>query len=125
MTTTVLLADDNADNRDIYGVILEYHGYRVVHAVNGNEAVRLTREEKPDLVLMDVVMPHLDGLAATRLLKSDPLTASIPVVLLTAHRFDSDHEARASGCEAVLFKPVEPNRVVEAVRGALQARSNV
>jgi two-component system, cell cycle response regulator DivK len=124
MSTTILLADDDADNRAIYGVILRHYGYRVLDAVNGDEAVQIARECQPDLIVMDIVMPLLDGLAATRLLKSDSLTEAIPVVMLTAHLVPSEQdEALAAGCDGFLLKPVEPKRVVEEVRRVLGMRS--
>src|SRR5215207_1156585 len=82
--TTILIVEDNADNRDIYTTMLRHHGYQVAEAENGEEGIRLARELLPGVVLMDVSMPGIDGLEATRRLKADPRTAAIPVIAVTA-----------------------------------------
>lgn len=117
----VLLVEDNPDNRDIYGTFLRHFGYTVVEAADGAEGVRMAREHLPGLVLMDVGMPVMNGLEATRLLKADPATALIPVVALTAHAMESDREAAAAaGCVDFIAKPAEPSRVLELVRSILR-----
>lgn len=114
---TVLLVEDNPDNRDIYGTFLRHFGYAVLEAGDGAEGVRMARESLPTVILMDVGMPVLDGLSATRLLKADPATAEIPVVALTAHAMESDRRAAAdAGCDAYVAKPAEPSHVLEVVR---------
>ena len=111
---TILLVEDNEDNQAIYRVILEHHGYQVLQARNGEEGVRMAREQLPALILMDVSIPIIDGLEATRLLKADSATSSIPIIALTAHAMHEDRErAHAAGCDGYLAKPVEP-RVVAA-----------
>jgi CheY-like chemotaxis protein len=94
--TTVLLVEDNPDNRDIYGTFLRHYGFTVVEAGDGEEGVRLAREFLPGVVLMDVGLPLLDGLEATRRLKADPATADIPVIALTAHAMESDRQAAST-----------------------------
>lgn len=120
MDTTILLVEDNQDNQEIYSVILAHHGYRVLQAFDGGRGVDLARTHGPDLILMDLAMPVIDGLEATRMLKADPATASIPIVALTAH---TGREARAAaaaaGCTSFLAKPVEPRRVAEEIRRIL------
>src|SRR5689334_18579024 len=119
----ILLVDDNPDSRDIYRTILEYHGFGVVLAGDGVQALRLARERLPCLILMDISMPMIDGLEATRTLKADARTAAIPVVALTAHAHSEDRDAAFdAGYDAYLAKPVEPLRVVEEVRRWLRAR---
>jgi CheY-like chemotaxis protein len=119
---TILLVDDNPDNRDIYRTLLEHVGYGVLEAADGAEGLRLATEHLPCLVLMDISMPVLDGLEATRRLKANPLTAAIPVVALTAHAMEADRRAAAeAGCDSYLAKPVEPRRVLELVRTLLAA----
>lgn len=116
----VLIVEDNADNRDIYGTFLRHFGYTVIEAEDGAEGVRMAREHLPGVVLMDVGMPVLNGLEATRALKADPATAYIPVVALTAHAMESDQKAAAdAGCIAFMAKPAEPSRVLELVRTIL------
>lgn len=117
MSRTILLVEDHEDNRIVYRTILEHVGYTVLLAGDGVEGVRLAREQKPDLILMDVSIPLMDGWTATSVLKADPETASIPIVALTAHALAGDRErALEVGCDGYLAKPVEPRRVLEEVR---------
>jgi CheY-like chemotaxis protein len=115
--TTVLLVEDDRDNRAIYRTILEHSGYLVIEAEDGETGVQLARQQRPALVLMDISIPKLDGWAATRILKSDPATAAIPIIALTAHALAEDREkATEAGCDSYLPKPVEPRRVVAEVQ---------
>jgi CheY-like chemotaxis protein len=117
---TVLIVEDNLDNRIIYRTILEHSGFQVLEAGDGEQGILLAREKLPDLVLMDISIPIIDGHAATRILKADPATASIPIVALTAHAMAEDHAlAVAAGCDAYLSKPAEPKQVVALVRRLL------
>ena len=118
---TILLVDDDVDNQAIYRTILEYNGHVVLSAWDGEEAVRLVREAMPEVILMDVTMPRMDGLTATRLLKADAATHAIPIIVLTAHAAASDAlEARQAGCDAFLAKPVEPKDVAAEVARVLR-----
>lgn len=120
MTTTVLLVEDNADNQAIYRLILEHSGFEVIQAWDGEEGVSIARERMPDVILMDVSIPKLDGLQATRILKADAATAGIPIIALTAHALRTDKDrAFDAGCDGYLSKPVEPKRVAEEVRRVL------
>lgn len=120
----VLLVEDNADNRVIYSTILRHVGHAVAEASTGDEGVRLARELKPALILMDVAMPGISGWEATRLIKADPETAHIPVVALTAHAMAEDRRtAEEVGCDGYLAKPIEPRRVVEEVARLLAPTS--
>ena len=114
---TLLLVEDNEDNRIIYSTVLRHLGYQVVEAQDGAEAIQLARSVQPDLILMDISIPKVDGWEATRILRQDPLTASIPIVALTAHAL-ADDRARAAevGFSSYLAKPVEPRVVVAEVR---------
>lgn len=123
-STTILIVEDNADNRDIYTTMLRHHGYVVAEAENGEEGIRLAHELLPGVVLMDVSMPGIDGLEATRRLKADPRTAAIPVIAVTAHAMQEDRDrARDAGCDGYLAKPVEPRRVLEEVARLLAAQA--
>jgi CheY-like chemotaxis protein len=123
--STILLVEDHEDNRIVYRTVLEHFGYTVLEAHDGEEGVRRAREDRPDLVLMDISIPKLDGWEATRALKSDPATARIPVIALTAHALPEDRaRATEAGCDGYLAKPVEPRRVVEEVRRVLDGGSN-
>ena len=116
MSRTILLVEDNTDNRIIYRRALEYFGYTVIEALDGEEAIRLATERLPDLVLMDISIPRIDGWEATKAIRADPRTKGIPVVALTAHALPSDR-ARGSevGFASYLTKPIEPRRVVQEI----------
>jgi two-component system, cell cycle response regulator DivK len=120
---TVLIVEDNLDNRIIYRTILEHSGFLVIEAEDGVTGVRLARERRPDLVLMDISIPVIDGHEATRILKADPATASIPIVALTAHAMAEDRiRAADAGCDGYLAKPAEPKHVVAEVLRLLASR---
>lgn len=120
---TVLIVEDNADNRIIYRTILEHSGFTVIEAMDGESGVRLTRDRRPDVVIMDISIPVIDGYEATRRLKADPETAKIPVMALTAHAMAEDRiRAAEAGCDAYLSKPAEPKEVVAEVWRLLAAR---
>jgi two-component system cell cycle response regulator DivK len=114
---TVLLVEDNEDNRIIYSTVLRHLGYEVVEALDGLRAIELARSVRPDIILMDISIPELDGWEATRILRQDPTTKDIPIVALTAHALADDRErATALGFTSYLAKPVEPRAVVAEVR---------
>ena len=111
-------------NRDMLSRRLERRGFQVVLAVDGAQGVALTHSEKPALVLMDMSLPVMDGWAATRALKADPVTAKIPVIGLTAHAMAGDREkCLAAGCDDYDTKPVELPRLLEKIT-ALLAQSS-
>ncbi len=117
---TVLLVEDNEDNRFIYSTILVRNGLRVLEARTGEEGVELARANRPDLILMDISLPVMDGLDATRVLKADPATAGIPVIAVTAHAMAEDRQkAEDAGCDGYLVKPIEPSRVLAEVKRLL------
>lgn len=116
----VLLVEDNAENREIYATILDHDGYRVLEVADGEAALRVAREEHPELILLDISIPLIDGWEVAERLKADDSTRAIPVVALTAHALPEDHQrARDLGCDAYLAKPVRPRRVLEEVRRLL------
>jgi CheY-like chemotaxis protein len=120
---TVLLVEDNEDNRIVYSTILQHFGYRVMEALNGEEGIAKARAEKPDLILMDISIPIIDGWEATQVLKRDPDTKHIPIIALTAHALASDREkAMEVGCDSYLAKPCEPKAVVSEVQKFLGKR---
>ena len=119
---TVLLVEDNEDNLIIYSTILRFGGYRVVEAHDGRAALAAARSANPDLILMDVSIPYIDGLEVTRRLKADPATRHVPIIALTAHALSSDRErALEAGCDGYISKPAEPRFVLDAVRRELGA----
>lgn len=123
MAQVVLLVEDNVDNRMIYRTILEFAGYSVLEALDGQTALDRAREDQPDLILMDISIPLLDGWETTRILKQDPATADIPIIALTAHALAADRQrAEEVGCDGYLAKPVVPSHVVEEVERFLRPR---
>jgi two-component system, cell cycle response regulator DivK len=117
MPKKVLVVEDDTDNRRIVVKVLSVEGYHVVEATDGVEALARAREEHPDLILMDLALPNMDGWEATRQLKSDPATRAIPVVALTAFAMRGDEErARAAGCDDYLPKPARPAAIREVVK---------
>lgn len=117
---TVLIVEDQIEMRAINAMYLHHHGYRVLATDNGMDGVRAAREEHPDLILMDISVPGLDGIRATETLKRDPETGEIPVVIITAHPYGSvGKRAIDAGCDGYLTKPCDPRRVLQEVRRRL------
>jgi CheY-like chemotaxis protein len=121
---TLLLVEDNEDNRIIYSTVLRHTGYEVIEALDGVQAVELARSRLPDLILMDISIPEIDGWEATKILRQDPATRDIPIIALTAHALADDRErASAVGFTAYLAKPIEPRAVVAEVRRWIGTRA--
>jgi CheY-like chemotaxis protein len=119
----ILLVEDNEMNRDMLSRRLIRRGYQVILAQDGQEGLDAARNQSPDLILMDMSLPVIDGWEATRRLKSTPATAGIPVVALTAHALSDDREkATRAGCDAYETKPVELPRLLETIERLLGAR---
>jgi two-component system, cell cycle response regulator DivK len=117
---TILVIEDNPHNLKLAQLVLHRAGHAVLSADSGEAGLALASERQPDLILMDVQMPGLDGLAVTRLLKHSPRTAHIKIVALTALAMKGDAERiLAAGCDAYLAKPYHYNDLVLAVQGAL------
>jgi CheY-like chemotaxis protein len=118
----ILVVDDYQDAREMYAEYLQYSGFRVAEAKNGNEAVTQARSLKPDLILMDLSLPGMDGWEATRVLKADDATRHIPIVALTGHALAGASEgARKAGCDSFVTKPCLPDDLVVEVRRMLDA----
>lgn len=118
----VLLVDDYPDAREMYSEYLDFSGFEVIEAANGMEALQRAADEAPDIILMDLSLPVMDGWEATRRLKSDPRTANIPVVALTGHALAGISEgARKAGCDAFVTKPCLPEDLVKEIRKVLSA----
>jgi len=119
----ILLVEDNDDNRDMLKRRLERKGYEVVIALNGQEGVETAIAEAPDLVLMDMSLPVLDGWEATARIKAHPVTRAIPVIALTAHAMSGDREkAVAVGCDDYDTKPVELPRLLDKITAILDRK---
>lgn len=105
---TVLLVEDTEDNRFMMRRLLEMSGYRVVEAMNGEEAVKVARAETPQLILMDLSLPVIDGLAATRLIRKVPALEATPIIAVSAHdTSDFQAEAVEAGCNSYVTKPID------------------
>ena len=116
----ILLVEDNEMNRDMLARRLERRGYQVVIAVDGDQGVRLAQAESPDLILMDLSLPVLDGWEATRRLKALPATRAIPIIALTAHAMAGAREqALAVGCDDYDSKPIEFARLLGKIQALL------
>ena len=117
---TILYVEDNDDNVFMLRPRLERQGFRVLVATDGEGGLRLVREERPDLILMDLSLPGLDGWEATRRLKGDGATRAIPVIALSAHAMAGDRErALAAGCDDYDAKPVNLKRLLDKIRALL------
>ena len=120
----VLIVDDFEDNRAMYAEFLRYSGLEVVEAKDGAEAVEKARTEMPDLVVMDLSLPVIDGWEATRRIKHDPRTREIPIIALTGHALEGHSQgAREAGCEGFLAKPCLPETLLETVKEILAKRA--
>ncbi len=117
----ILLVEDNEMNRDMLSRRLEKRGYALIIAVDGAQGVALAQSAHPDLILMDMSLPVIDGWEATKQLKADPATAGIPVIALTAHAMESDRQkAIAAGCDDFDTKPVELARLLVKIEDLLK-----
>lgn len=120
MARKILLVEDNPQNRYLVTFLLEKNGYDVVVAEDGEEAISAVAEHVPDLILMDVQLPKLDGYEATRRIKSDQRFASIPLVALTAHSMKGDRgKAMAAGCDDYVTKPVDADQLIGRIKDLL------
>ncbi len=117
---TVLIVEDNEDNRIVYSTILRHHGFRVTEALDGEEGIAKARRDLPDIILMDISIPLIDGWEVTQTLKRDASTSHIPIIALTAHAMPGDRErAMEVGCDGYLAKPCEPRAVLAEVNRLL------
>lgn len=118
--TTILIVEDNEMNRDMLSRRLQRKGYTIVVAVDGETSIRVARESAPDLILMDMSLPAIDGWEATRRLKADDVLKHIPVIALTAHAMANDHDkALQAGCDDYDTKPIELPRLLGKIESLL------
>ena len=114
----ILLVEDNEMNRDMLSRRLTRRGFDVLIAVDGGEGIEMARSEKPDLILMDMSLPVVDGWEATRQLKADKTTSDIPIIALTAHAMEGDRrKAMEAGCDEYDTKPIDMKRLMEKIEG--------
>ncbi|MBA2572303.1 MAG: response regulator [Gemmatimonadetes bacterium] len=119
---TILLVEDNTHILDAFTLLLEDSGYRVRAATTGSQAIQSVREASPDLVLLDLGLPDMDGLEVVHAIKRDPRSARVPIVVLTGHALETDREAcLAAGCAGYLTKPINSTQLLSVLPGFLAA----
>jgi two-component system cell cycle response regulator DivK len=117
MSKRILIVEDQEDNRAIMRDLLSTAGYEVIEAVNGEDGVKLAQCERPDLILMDVQLPSIDGYEATRRIKGNSELTSIPIIAVTSYALSGDEaKARAAGCDGYVSKPFSPRELLANVR---------
>jgi two-component system cell cycle response regulator DivK len=117
MSRRVLVVEDQEDNRRILRDLLTSAGYDVLYAEDGEEALIVASRERPDLILMDIQLPLLDGYEATRRLKADPVLRGIPVIAVTSYALSGDDvKAKEAGCDAYVTKPFSPRQLLQIIR---------
>ena len=120
MTKRILVVEDTADNRQILRDVLSAAGYDLVEAVDGGSGVAMAAAHKPDLILMDIQLPVIDGYEATRRIKADPALRHIPIIAVTSYALSGDEEkTRAAGCDAYIAKPFSPRQLLGMVRSLI------
>ena len=121
MAAQILIVEDQEDNRRILRDLLTSVGYEIVEALTGEEGVRLAEESRPDLILMDIQLPGLDGYDATRRIKANPALRAIPVIAVTSYALSGDDlKAFAAGCDAYVTKPFSPRQLLARIREFLR-----
>ena len=117
MTKCILVVEDQEDNRQILRDLLTTTDYQVVEAENGEAALAAIAKQRPDLILMDIQLPILDGYEATRRIKADPALSSIPIIAVTSYALSGDEaKARAAGCDDFVPKPYSPRQLLAKIR---------
>ena len=113
----ILIVEDNMDTYELVHFILEKNGFETFLAVNGRDGVNAALKQKPDLIVMDMSMPEMDGWTATALIKKNDLTSAIPLIALTAHALPGDRQrAMDAGCDEYITKPMDLDELVEAIQ---------
>jgi len=117
MSKRILVVEDQADNRQIIRDVLAPTDYEITEAENGVEALAAIAKQRPDLILMDIQLPHMDGYEATRRIKADPELNSIPIIAVTSYALSGDDgKAHAAGCDAYVTKPYSPRELLAKIR---------
>jgi CheY-like chemotaxis protein len=123
--TRILLVEDDAINRDVLSRYLTLVGYDIIIAVNGVQALDLAQTQRPDIILMDMRLPMMDGWQTTRMLKDSPSTAMIPVIALTAYALDDERQkCFDAGCDAYESKPVDMPHLLASIQGLVQEQAS-
>jgi two-component system, cell cycle response regulator DivK len=122
MTKKILIVEDNEQNLYLTTFLLEKQGYDVIQARNGQEGLNVAAAERPDLILLDIQLPVMDGYEVARRLRHPEETRSIPIVAVTSYAMAGDREAiLAAGCEGYIEKPIDPDTFAEEIKGFLNA----
>jgi two-component system cell cycle response regulator DivK len=117
MSKRILIVEDTEDNRQIMRDLLSSAGYALIEAQTGEEGVRMARQHKPDLILMDIQLPIMDGYEATRQIKKEPELKTIPIIAVTSYALAGDEaKTRAAGCDGYVAKPFSPRQLLHKVR---------
>lgn len=117
----VLVIEDNEKNRYLISFILKGEGFEVIEAITGEEGVEMAVRETPDLVLMDIQLPGIDGYEATRRIRDSPANGNIPIVALTSYAMSGDRQrALAAGCNGYVEKPINPDTIIDEIRKYLR-----
>ena len=120
----ILIVEDNEKNRTLVKDVLEYHGYEVIEAGNGKEGIKMAKEHKPDLILMDIQMPVMSGYDAIKILKNNPETKDIKIIALTSFAMKGDKEKiMEEGFDDYIAKPIDIRRLPELVKEALEVKN--
>ena len=121
MSKRILVVEDQEDNRQILRDLLDSAGYEMTEAWDGEAGVSATKQQRPDLILMDIQLPHMDGYEATRRIKADPELKSIPIIAITSYALSGDDgKAHAAGCDGYVTKPYSPRELLAKIRQYLQ-----
>jgi two-component system cell cycle response regulator DivK len=121
MTKRILLVEDTEDNRQIVRDLAASAGYELIQAADGAAGIAMAKEQRPDLILMDIQLPVLDGYEATRRIKADPHLRSIPVIAVTSYALSGDEtKARDAGCDAYVAKPYSPRKLLATIAALLE-----
>jgi two-component system cell cycle response regulator DivK len=124
MPRKILIVEDNEKNRTLVKDVLEYHGYEVIEAGNGKEGIKIAKENKPDLILMDIQMPVMSGYDAIKILKNNPETKDIKIIALTSFAMKGDKEKiMEEGFDGYVAKPIDIRRLPELVKKALEVKN--
>lgn len=116
MGKVILIIEDEPKNMKLFRDILQVHGYTTIEATDGQQGIESTRANKPDLILMDILLPVMNGLEATKILKADPETRDIPIIALTSYAMSGDREnTLEAGCDAYMTKPIEIKEFLKMV----------
>ena len=122
---TVLIVEDNEENMKVFRDLMQIHGHRTLEARDGPTGLEMAREHLPDLILMDIQLPVMDGYEVTQRLKADEATQGILIVAVTSYAMTGEEErAREAGCDAYISKPIDIRNLIETVKGLLQTKES-